>query len=325
MNQPMFSAGDYRELAKAQVEDAFQQTPILIEQERQWMMLGAQTQQALFDNNVYQVWTGMEEAQRTDEREEYPSTQRALKGEVPYDPVKYAQSYSVTEEMVKRYQAQGRIPLENILSEVQELTYKVEVKNEFKAGRVFANAFNTSYRTVVDGGPLIQSNHPITRPRIGGITQQSNYMGSVDLTPNNLEAAKTMLNSRVDDRGMPMPRPRRVRLVVSPELFSLAQKIIQSPGNYTTPNLTININQDIEVVSNHYLGENAKYYWYLMDVDMAPQNFKRIVAWETEMRQTNDYLKGVTDIYTFSTSFDFILLDYHWIVGADPSTAPATP
>lgn len=320
MNEPMYSAGDYRELAKAQVMYAYQQTPILIEQERQWTMLGAETMQAKYENNVIQVWTGMEEAQRTDEREEYPSTQRALKGQIPYNPVKYAQSYSITEEMVERYTKQGSIPLDSILSEVQELTYKVEVKNEWKAGRVFSNAFNTSYRTVVDGGPLIDANHPITRPRIGGVTHQSNYLGSVPLTPQNLEDAKTMLFHRVDDRGMPMPRPKRMRLVVAPELYTLAQKIVQSPGNYTNPNLTVNINQDIEIVTNHYLGENAKFYWFLMDVDMAPKNFKRVVAWETRMRETNDYLKGVTDIFTFSTSFDFILLDYHWIVGSDATS-----
>jgi len=319
MSQPMYSAGDYRELAKAQVEYAYQVSPILLQEERQWKMLGAGTDLAKYDNNVIQVWTGMQGAQRTDEREEYPNTKRILKGEIPYNPVKYAQSYSITEEMVNHYRNQGRVPLDTILNETQELIYKVEVQTEYKAGRVLANAFNTSYRTVVDGGPLIDANHPITAPMIGGATHQSNYLGSVPLTYDNLEDAKTKFMNRVDDRGFPLAYPKRMRLIVSPENYTTAKKIVESPGNFTNDHNTININRDIEVVVNNYLGQNAVNYWFLIDPDMAPENFKKIIGWDLNRDQTNDVTKGVTDIWTFSTSFDFIVLDYHWIMGADPA------
>jgi hypothetical protein len=162
----------------------------------------------------------------------------------------FALAFAVSREMREdeQYNLIGRL--------AQALGRSSRITTELYGHDVLNNGFNTSKYVGRDGKALFAADHPIE-----GLGTTYSNLGALDLSEAALEAAIGSFYNMVDARGLPTEvRPQW--LIVSPENYLLARRLLESELRTGTANNDVNVLRGmVTPVVSHWLTD--KDAWFL--------------------------------------------------------------
>lgn len=300
--------GELVRLAKAELQDAYQDGYDAMIPKLQHPLLGYSTRTLKFMNEQLAAYSSVAPSELTAEGQSYSEDSPEEQGFIQITPEKFTRSVLVTEEalrysdrweMVKNRTAMlGRAALQNI---------------EGKAIDILSQGFVTTYRTGVDDLALFSDSHTLT----GGGTND-NYLGAIPLNSENFEAAKIRLERQTDNLGNPLAPTTNMLLVVGPEYREVAELLTMSPGVYDSANLAANPNRGINFTVNNYLTASEGKYWFLIDLDRAKDMFFMNSGWQPRFTQEDIPGKGLFANYV-AAQYSFNFTGHQWIVGSNYS------
>lgn len=169
-----------------------------------------------------------------------------------YTHVAYASGFIVTRE-----EAADNLYLKVAGDRVAALAFSARQTKEVVTANVYNRAFNSSY-TGADGKELLATDHPT----VAGGAQQNEPTTAADLSEASLEDMITLISKCKDDKGFQikvMPKA----LIVPPDLWFEAQRIMKSALNPDTANNAVNVVKSMipgGVVMNHYLTDTDAWF-----------------------------------------------------------------
>lgn len=184
------------------------------------------------------------------EAEIAPSDSFAQSFNKTFTALKYAQKIGISEEMI----ADARFDL--ISKMVRSLGRSARETQLVLAMNVFNNSFGT--QTSWDGVALISASHP------SEVGNQSNSLGSVDLSYATLQDAETVFRKTQDQRGKRLLLKPKY-LLVPEESRHEAIEIVKSPYKADSANNNINstgMDQGLEVISSPFISDTDA--WWLL-------------------------------------------------------------
>ena len=260
----------------------------------------------------YENFSGLGRAKLTGEGEAYNREDIVSGYKVTISPTKYTQAVVITEEML-RY---------NLWPQMNDMTaYAANSVNQIvneNAAKIFYLGFGTTFFTGGDGQALFSASHPMK----DGSTQ-SNTLGAVPLSYENLKVARQTLDRMYDDKGVPMQVCRNLRLIVAQENKETAEQVLRSIGNPDSANRVSNVfangmgGIDYKVAS--WIPAAYGKYWFLIDLDRASTMAKMVWGWRPRF-DSDKVVNNGTKVYTASVSFQPGFQSFQFAVGANSTT-----
>jgi len=106
---------------------------------------------------------------------------------------------------------------------------------EIKAANVLNNGFLGGAYAIGDGQALFSTAHPLWNGQTGANTLST----QADLAEASLEDVDTLIQTMVDDRGIPVAA-QGLKIIVPPALAYTCERLLTSPGRPGTPDNDIN-------------------------------------------------------------------------------------
>ena len=149
---------------------------------------------------------------------------------------------------------------------------------------------------------------------------QSNSLGTVPLTYDNLKTACQKLDRFYDDKGIQLLPCRKLRLVVARESKERAEEVLRSIGNPDSANRVNNVFNNGEgyidyVVANYIPSTTYGYYWFVMDTERAFKMAHAVWAWRPKF-DDDKVINNGSKVYTGSTMFKMGFSSFQWITGS---------
>lgn len=183
--------------------------------------------------------------------------------------------------------------------------------------QVLANVFNDSFGVAGDfvggdGKALCASDHPVPS---GDFTQSN--IGTTALSPTALSTAMAVMRRYKDFSGEPIDA-KATTLVVPPELYDYAERIVSSTKLALTANNDINPNNisRLKIIESTRLADTNN--WYLVDDSLKDMMLRKynVVSPEFGKDIDTDSLSKKYFCYMF---FSAGFLDWRWIFGSNVS------
>jgi phage major head subunit gpT-like protein len=183
-----------------------------------------------------------------------------------YTPDTYALAYRITQEMIED-------ELYNVINQFPASIGRsmAETRNISGAG-IWNDGFDATVRTGGDGKELFATDHPL----FGNGDQKNELTNAANLSDASLEQAVIDLRATTDDRGK-LLNFRPTKLIIPPELWMTAVKLLESPQEPESGNNAVNphARRGIRIVVNDYL-TNTK-AWFLQSDDHKVAWYDRIM------------------------------------------------
>lgn len=265
-------------------------------------------------DTMMENFTGLGLAQPTGEKAPYDREDIQEGFKVTITPVKFTKAIDITEEML-RFNLWPQI--NNLVGAVGNALYG---RIDLNAAKIYYLGFGTTFFTGGDGQALFSASHPMKNG-----TVQSNTMGTVPLSYDNLKLALQRLDRFYDDKGIQLLPTRNARLIVARELKERAEEVLRSIGNPDSANRVSNVFANGEGyidyrVANWIPSEAAyKYNWFVVDLDRAKQMLHMVWGWKPRFEDDKVVNNG-TKIYTGSTMFRPGFQSFQWAIGSAATT-----
>ena len=166
-------------------------------------MLGLTDWTADILNSEFENFSGLGMAQMTGEQEPYKREDIAQGKQVTITPVKFTKAISISEEMLRF----------NLWPEINNLVGGVanalNARIDFNSIKIFYLGFGSTFFTGGDGQPLYSAVHPM----LDG-SNQSNTLGTVSLSYDNLKSGLQAMDLFYDDKGIRLLPCTKLRLIV---------------------------------------------------------------------------------------------------------------
>ena len=179
--------------------------------------------------------------------------------------------------------------------------------------KLFYLGFGTTYFTGGDGVALYSSAHPM----LDGSTQ-SNTLGTVSLSYDNLKTALQQMDLFYDDKGIRLLPCKKFKLIVGRENKERALEVLRSIGNPDSANRISNVfgmEGDIEVVVSNWLPIAYQYYWFVVDEERASYMAFMIWGWRPKF-DDDKVINNGTKVYTGSTMFQPAFQSWQWTIAS---------
>ena len=238
----------------------------------------------------------------------------------PYELIPISATFATWALAVKATEEGEMEDPENLVGEIpKQLAKSSRVSKDLVINQLFNLAFNPNV-LFSDGQPLCSAVHPLAPvSSTTGIYSSagatfSNLLNGVALTPEELQQARILFSTLVNDRGLPDERTP-VTLMVSPQMEKLAGEISGADrvpfSNDNQPNMLAKERTGIKVIVNRYLtNQNA---WFLLGKQGNPfkggDNHQLFAAfkWQSKFKvweddETGNYNQKVSDRYTYGAA-----------------------
>jgi hypothetical protein len=183
-----------------------------------------------------------------------------------YTFVELGLQFDVTEIMMED-------DLYNVMTRMSKmLAQSVNQTLELEAGLFLDDVATGSVYTGVDGLPLLSNSHTLL---IGGTFD--NNTGAVDLSPGALRTGREVMESLVDERGLPIFKLPKL-LVVSPANQWIAEEILKAKQVPYSANNEPNVTQDIMQLTytvSHYQSDSDAWLLLAAKDQASPKWFWR--------------------------------------------------
>ncbi len=280
----------------------------------EYMKLGFNDFTAPILNPQFENFSGLGLAQLTGEQAPYAREDLVQGTKVTITPRKYTKAINITEEMLRF----------NLWPEINNLTTAVAHATtgriDQEAAKIFYLGFGTTNFTGGDGKSLYATDHSMS----DGSTQ-SNSMGTVPLSYDNLKLSCQRMDRFYNDKGIQLLPCRKLRLIVARENKERAEEVLRSIGNPDNANRVSNVfnNGDgyIDYVVSNWIPADAayKYNWFLIDMERANTMLQMVWGWKPKFDSDNIVNNG-TKIYTGSTMFRPGFQAFQWTIGSAATT-----
>lgn len=181
------------------------------------------------------------------------------------------------------------------------------------AAKLFYLGFGTTFITGGDGVALFSASHPMN----DGSTQ-SNTLGTVPLSYDNLKLALQTMDLFYDDKGIRLLPCRKYKLVVGRKNKERALEVLRSIGNPDNANRISNVfgmEGDIEIVVSNWFPDAYQFYWFVVDEDRA--SYMAFLVWGWRPKFDDDkVINNGTKVYTGSTMFSPGFQSWQFVVGS---------
>jgi len=304
----MLSIQQLADLADHRVRGVWNETNDQLSKTLEYSLFGFKDIEADAKDPQYENFSGLGRAVLTGEGEPYNREDKVSGYKATISPVKYTKAAVITEEMLRF----------NLWPEINDTTtssaHSVNQIVDENAAKIFYLGFGTTFFTGGDGKALFASDHPMK----DGSTQ-SNTLGTVPLSYDNLKTARQMLDRMYDDKGVPMQVCRNLRLIVAQEKKEKAEEVLRSIGNPDSANRVSNVfangmgGIDYKVAS--WIPAAYGNYWFLVDLDRASKLAKMVWGWRPRFDSDKVVTNG-TKVYTASVYFQPGFQSFQWAVGS---------
>ena len=279
----------------------------------EYSQLGLTDHTAEILDTKFENFTGLGLAQPTGEREPYNQEDIAQAYQVTITPVKFTKAISITEEML-RFNLWPKI--NNLVAGVAN---SLIARIDTDAAKIFYLGFGTTFFTGGDGQPLFYASHPMLDGSV-----QSNTLGAVPLSYDNLKTAIQAMDRFYDDKGIQMLPCTKLRLVVARENKERAEEVLRSIGNPDSANRISNVFANGQgfidyKVSNWIPKTTYSKYWFIVDLERAAYMAYMVWGWRPKFDDDKVVNNG-TKVYTGSTMFRPGFQSWQWIIGANSTT-----
>ena len=300
------------DLADHRIRGVWNETNDQLSKTLEYSLLGFKDIEADAKDPIYQNFSGIGRAVLTGEGEPYNRQDKVSGYKTTISPQKYTAAVVITEEMLRF----------NNWPEINDITADSanalnQIMNE-NAAKIFYLGFGTTFFTGGDGQALFSASHPMK----DGSTQ-SNTLGAVPLTYENLKTARQTLDRMYDDKGVPMQVCRNLRLIVGQENKEKAEEVLRSIGNPDSANRVNNVfangmgGIDYKVAS--WIPSSYGKYWFLIDLDRASKHAKMVWGWRPRF-DSDKIVNNGTKVYTASVYFQPGFQSFQWAVGSNSTT-----
>lgn len=256
-------------------------------------------------------FTGLGLAQQTGEQEPYDREEIQQAYQVTITPIKWTKAIPISEEMLRF----------NLWPEINNLVgavaNSVNGRIDTNAAKIFYLGFGTTYFTGGDGVALYATNHPM----LDGSTQ-SNSLGTVPLSYDNLKTALQRMDLFYDDKGIRLLPTKKLKLIVGRKNKERALEVLRSIGNPDSANRVSNVfgmEGDIELVVSNWFPDSYQFYWMIVDAERA--SYMAFVIWGWRPKFDDDkVVNNGTKVYTGSTMFQPGFQSWQWTIGSAATT-----
>lgn len=252
-------------------------------------------------------FTGLGLAQQTGEQEPYDREEIQQAYQVTITPIKWTKAIPITEEMLRF----------NLWPEINNLVgavaNSVNGRIDTNAAKIFYLGFGTTYFTGGDGKALYATDHPM----LNGTTQ-SNSLGTVPLSYDNLKVALQNMDLYEDDKGIRLLPTKKLKLIVGRKNKERAMEVMRSIGNPDSANRVSNVfgmEGDIELVVSNWFPIAYQYYWFLVDEERASYMAFMIWGWRPKF-DDDKVINNGTKVYTGSAMFQPGFQSWQWTTGS---------
>ena len=265
-------------------------------------------------DSQFENFTGLGFAQATGELEPYSREDIAAGYKVTITPKKFTKAIDISEEML-RFNLWPKI--NNLVGATANA---VNARINIDATKVLYLGFGTTFLTGGDSVALFSASHPTGIPNIGN---QSNTLGTIPLSYDNLKTACQTLDRLTDDKGIQLLPTQKLRLVVARENKERAEEVLRSIGNPDNANRVNNVFSNgtgyIDLRVANWIPTGYSKYWFVMDMERASYMAYMVWGWRPKFDSDNIVNNG-SKIYTASVMFKPGFQDWRWIVGANATT-----
>lgn len=269
--------------------------------------LGLADRDAEILNTKLENFTGLGLAQQTGEQEPYDREEIQQGYQVTVTPIKWTKAIPITEEMLRF----------NLWPEINNLVgavaNAVNGRIDTNAIKLFYLGFGTTYFTGGDGVALYSTAHPM----LDGTTQ-SNSLGTVSLSYDNLKLALQDIDLFYDDKGIRLLPCKKLKLIVGRLNKERALEVLRSIGNPDSANRVSNVfgmEGDIELVVSNWLPTAYQYYWFVCDAERA--SYMAFIIWGWRPKFDDDkVINNGTKVYTGSAMFQPCFQSWQWTIAS---------
>jgi hypothetical protein len=301
------------DLADPRVKEIWDEKNTQLSKELEYSIFGFSDKNAEIQNTKIENFTGLGLAELTGELEPYNREDIQAGFSVTLTPAKYTKASPISEEMY-RYNLWPKI--NNVVSAAANAC---NGRIDTQCAKQFYLGFGTTFQIGGDGVALFSASHPM-----GDGSTQSNTLGAVPLSYDNLKLARQAMNRMYDDKGIQMMPARRMRLIVGIENEDNALQTLRSIGNPDSANRTGNVfnmkggySIDLKVASWIPVAYNK--YWFLIDLERA--QYMNHIIWGWRPRFDDDKLvNNGSRLYTGSVAFINGFSSFQFVIGANSTT-----
>lgn len=271
-------------------------------------MLGLTDWTADILNSEFENYTGLGIAEQTGEQEPYKREDIQQAKQVTITPVKFTKAISISEEMLRF----------NLWPEINNLVGGVanslNARIDTDAIKIFYLGFGTTFFTGGDGKALYATDHPMN----DGSTQ-SNTLGTVSLSYDNLKSGLQLMDLFYDDKGIRLLPCTKLRLIVGRKNKERAEEVLRSIGNPDSANRISNVFANglgyIDYKVSNWLPDAYQYYWFIVDMERA--SYMAFMVWGWRPRFDDDKIvNNGTKIYTGSTMEKPGFQSWQWTIAS---------
>lgn len=262
-------------------------------------------------DSQFENFTGLGIAQQTGEKEPYSREDIAAGNKTTITPIKFTKAIDITEEML-RFNLWPKI--NNLVGGVSNA---LNARINTDAAKIHYLGFGTTFFTGGDGLALYSAAHTM-----GDGSTQSNTLGTLPLTYDNLKTACQTLDRFWDDKGIQLLPCSKLRLIVARENKERAEEVLRSIGNPDNANRVSNVFNNgegyIDLVVANWIPTGYSKYWFVIDMERASYMAYNVWGWRPKFDEDKIVNNG-TKIYTGSTMFRPGFQAWQWAIGANPS------
>lgn len=284
-----------------------------ISQKTEYQKFGFKESDATNYETTIQNFTGFGPADATGEQEPYNLDDVEAAGFVTLRPEKFTKGFVVSEEMIRFSR------WDDVTNATMALQNSMNQRIDINVAKILSRGFDTTFFAGPNGEALFTATHTMK-----DATAQSNYLGAVPLSYDNLKTAVQTLDTQYDDKGVRLLNGNRKLLVVSQYNKHKAIEILKSIGNPDTANRVSNVwmtlEGEIELLVSNYIDENntasKKFNWFVIDTQRASEMTRIIWGWKPRINTENVITNG-TKIYEGSLYFKAGWSSFQFAVGSN--------
>lgn len=300
------------DLADPRVRQIWDEKNTQLSKRLEYQKLGFADYDAEILNPIFENFTGLGIASSTGEKEPYAREDIAAGNSVTITPTKFTKAIDISEEMLRFNQWPQ---INNLVGGVGNA---LNARINLDAAKIFYLGFGTTFFTGGDGSALFATH------TLGDGSTQSNSLGAVPLSYDNLKTAVQTMDRFVDDKGIQLQPCQKLRLVVARENKERAEEVLRSIGNPDNSNRVSNVFNNGEgyidmVVANWIPQTTYSKYWFVIDMERAAMMSKMVWGWKPKF-DGDKIINNGTKAYTGSTMFKPGFQSWQYAIGANSST-----
>lgn len=279
----------------------------------EYTKLGLQDYSAEILNPIFENFTGLGLANATGEKEPYNREELNFVTNTTITPTKFTKAIDITEEML-RFNLWPKI--NNLVGAVAN---SLNARIDTNAAKIFYLGFGTTFFQMGNGEGLFSTTHAMKEA-----SAQSNSLGSVQLSYDNLKTAVQNLDRMYDDKGIQLLPCSKLRLIVARENKERAEEVLRSIGNPDSANRVSNVFNNGKgyidyVVANWIPVTTYSKYWFVIDMDRAAMMTKMVWGWRPKF-DDDKVINNGTKVYTGSAHFQPGFHAFQWAIGSSSTT-----